>query len=351
MAPSCPHKKNDARDSYAGVVAEIPEIDIAALPGGGPAAQAVGRLLDGACRGAGFFYVVGHGVDPVLVERLDVLARAFFALPETEKSEIALRRGGRAWRGWFPVGGELTAGVPDMKEGLYFGTELGPDDPRVRAGTPMHGANLSPRRPAGFGAVVESYMQAMTEVAQLILSGIGRGLGLGPSWFGDRLTADPLVLFRIFRYPALAGSDDERWSVGDHTDYGLLTVLAQDARGGLQVRTSDGWVDVAPRAGRFVCNLGDMLERLTGGRYRSTRHRVRHTGDGDRLSFPFFLDPSWDATVERLPIVPRPADDDAGRRWDQMSVHGFEGTYGDYIVAKVGKVFPALAAETLTDGR
>jgi isopenicillin N synthase-like dioxygenase len=90
-----------------------------------------------------------------------------------------------------------------------------------------------------------------------------------------------------------------------------------------------------------------MLERLTGGRYRSTPHRVRNAGTGDRLSFPFFLDPSWEATVDRLPIVERPTDEQAANRWDHASVHGFEGTYGDYILAKVGKVFPELAAREI----
>jgi isopenicillin N synthase-like dioxygenase len=169
---------------------------------------------------------------------------------------------------------------------------------------------------------------------------------LGPTWFADHLTADPLTLFRIFRYPARSEPSTSPWGVAEHTDYGLLTILGQDNCGGLEVKTPSGWIHVPPRRGNLVCNLGDMLERLTGGCYRSTAHRVRNTADTDRLSFPFFLDPSWDATVERLPIVERPVDDAAAERWDHMSVHGFEGTYGDYIVSKVGKVFPDLAVGT-----
>jgi isopenicillin N synthase-like dioxygenase len=329
---------------------EIPEIDVGPLADGGPGAAAVGASLDAACRDVGFFYVVGHGVDPALGERVDALARRFFALSEAEKGEIAMARGGRAWRGWFPVGGELTAGVPDNKEGLYFGAELDTGHPRVVAGTPLHGSNLFPRHPAGLGPAVLACMDALTRLGHRILSGIALGLGLAPSWFDAHLTADPLVLFRIFRYPAMAGAGDDAWSVGAHTDYGLLTILGQDDCGGLQVHTPGGWVDAPPRPGAFVCNLGDMLERLTGGRYLSTLHRVRNAADTDRLSFPFFFDPSWDAPVERLPIVERPADDDAARRWDATSVHGFEGPYGDYIVAKVGRVFPDLAAGTIAGG-
>ena len=95
-----------------------------------------------ACRDSGFFYATGHGIPAELFARLDSASRKFFALSETEKLEIRMARGGRAWRGYFPVGGELTSGKPDMKEGIYFGTELSPDHPRVRARVPLHGANL-----------------------------------------------------------------------------------------------------------------------------------------------------------------------------------------------------------------
>jgi isopenicillin N synthase-like dioxygenase len=333
----------------------IPEIDLSPLlHGGEPEAAIVGEAIDSACREMGFFYLVGHGLDPVLLDDLESLARQFFARPDSEKSEIAMARAGRAWRGWFPVGAELTSGIPDNKEGIYFGQERGRDDQRVRSGTPMHGANLFPTEPAGLRAVVLEYIEAMTQLAQSVLSGMAIGLGLAPSWFSENLTADPLVLFRIFRYPPLANTDAQEesalldnWSAGEHTDYGLLTIVAQDDSGGLQVKASDGWIDVPPRAGAFVCNLGDMLERLTGGRYLSTPHRVRNAGSGDRLSFPFFLDPSWDATVDRLPIVERPTDLQAANRWDHASVHGFEGTYGEYILAKVGRVFPELAAREI----
>ena len=301
----------------------------------------VARAIDVACREAGFFSIIGHGVDPSLQIRLEELCREFFALPDDEKREIEMARGGRAWRGWFPVGGELTSGVPDIKEGLYFGEELPFDHPRVLAATPMHGANLFPDHPVGLRETVHDYIEEMTRVGQLVLGGIALALGLEQTWFSRRLTHDPLLLFRVFHYPP---TDGTRWGVAEHTDYGLLTILGQDAHGGLQVRSPEGWIDAPPIPGSFVCNLGDMLERLTGGLYRSTPHRVRNVSTEDRLSFPFFLDPSWDALVERLPIVARPQHDEgAAQRWDRTSVHGFSGTYGDYIVGKVKKVFPALA--------
>jgi isopenicillin N synthase-like dioxygenase len=108
------------------------------------------------------------------------------------------------------------------------------------------------------------------------------------------------------------------------------------------VRGPDGWIAAPPIPDTFVVNLGDMLERMTAGRYRSTPHRVRNTGNGDRLSLPLFLDPGWDAEVRP---VPNPLGRDRARdadRWDGASVHEWSGTYGDYLFAKVSKVFPAL---------
>ena len=182
-------------------MSDIPVIDISPLRHGGTPAVAVAGSLDAACREVGFFYVVGHGVDPDLLARLDALAREFFALPESEKSEIAMARAGRAWRGWFPLGGELTAGVADHKEGIYFGAEHLPTHAHVLRGTPMHGANLFPTHPSGLRAAVLDYVDVLTSVGQLVLSGLALGLGLDPDWFSAHLTSDPLVLFRIFRYP------------------------------------------------------------------------------------------------------------------------------------------------------
>src|SRR3954452_22464938 len=211
-----------------------------------------------------------------------------------------MARGGRAWRGWFPLGGELTSGVADLKEGVYFGAELDGTHP-----LPLHGRNLFPNEPAELREAVLTYLDVMTRLGQSVLGGLALGLGLERTWFVDNLTSDPLILFRIFRYPPTEYTADD-WGVAEHTDYGLLTILAQDDRGGLEVRTPQGWIDAEAIPNSFVCNLGDMLERLTGGRYRSTPHRVRNASDSDRLSFPFFLDPSWDAVVERLPVVERP---------------------------------------------
>jgi isopenicillin N synthase-like dioxygenase len=286
----------------------LPIIDMS----GGPeaAAGAIGR----ACRELGFFYVTGHGVPAALTARLEAAAREFFALPHEQKMEIEMARGERAWRGYFPVGAELTSGRPDRKEGLYFGAEIAASDPR--AALPLHGPNLFPRQVPALRAAVLEYLEALDGAARSVLHAVAASLGREPGFID---TTRPTVLFRIFHYPP-APEDPRDWGVGEHTDYGLLTLLAQDDNGGLQVRTPDGWIDAPPVPGSLVCNIGDMLERVTAGRYRSTPHRVRNVSGRDRLSYPYFFDPDFTAPVPTL-----------------------DGTYGDYLLAKVGKVFPDLA--------
>lgn len=319
----------------------IPVIDCTEALAGGDATAAA-AAIDTACREHGFFVVTGHGVDPELLAALDRAARDFFARPAAEKARIAMARAGAAWRGWFPPGGELTGGVPDGKEGIYFGREDGPDHPRVRAATPLHGPNLFPDEPAGLAPLVLEVLDRLTDLGQGVLELVALGLGLERDWFRRHLTADPTILFRIFHYPPAGEVPDASWGVQEHTDYGLLTLLAQDDVGGLEVRTPGGWIEAPPVPDSFVCNLGDMLERVTGGAYRSTPHRVRRPSRG-RLSFPFFLDPSWDAR-----IVPVPGFGDTGAppppRWDGRSVFDWDGTYGEYLSEKVARVFPDQAA-------
>ncbi|WP_394845560.1 isopenicillin N synthase family oxygenase [Pendulispora brunnea] len=295
-----------------------------------------------ACERDGFFYVSNHGVSESLQTELEVRARAFFARPLEEKMAIAMDRGGRAWRGYFPVGGELTSGVPDSKEGIYFGTELALEDPRVQACLPLHGPNLFPAE-GGFREAVLSYMRAMTELGHRLMAGIAESLGLEAREVSASLLRDPLTLFRIFNYPA-EPAETPRWGVGEHTDYGLLTILKQSDESGLQVRTARGWIEAPPLPGTFLCNIGDMLECMTYGRYRSTPHRVKNTSARDRLSLPFFFDPSFDADVR--PLVPRASLEET-TRWDGRSVFDFRGTYGEYLLDKVSKVFPALATSQL----
>lgn len=323
----------------------LPVIDIAPLLDGAASARIAGEI-EAACRDTGFFYVAGHGIDTETIARLDRASRMFFALPLEEKNRIAMAHAGRAWRGFFPVGGELTSGRPDLKEGVYFGTDLSADDARVKAGVPMHGANLWPEAVPELRPAVLAFMAETVRAAHAVLRGVSLSLGLDADYFARAYTADPTVLFRVFHYPPAREVDGE-WGVGEHTDYGLLTLLAQDDCGGLQVKSRAGWIEAPPIAGTLVCNIGDMLDRMTGGYYRSTPHRVRNVSGRERLSFPLFFDPAFSAVIEPLPERAAAARDDSGERWDRANLHVFEGTYGDYLLGKVGKVFPDLQRSVL----
>jgi polar amino acid transport system ATP-binding protein len=303
----------------------------------------VARRLDAAARRHGFFYVVNHGVDAALIDRLVALARRFFALDEAAKLRIPMSAGGLAWRGYFAAGGELTSNRPDWKEGLYLGCELPIDHPRVRDGVILHGANLWPEID-GFRATVLAYIEALTQLGHALMRGFALSLQLPEDWFAEHGTADPLILLRLFNYPTRAVPKhlDAGWGVGEHTDYGLLTLLWQDDVGGLQLRDGERWIDAPPLPGSFVCNVGDMLDRMTGGRWRSVPHRVTLNSSGrDRLSIPLFFDPDFDTRIVPVPGALAGADD-SGRRWDGANLHAFEGTYGDYVTAKIGRVFPQL---------
>ena len=328
----------------------VPRVDVGALVTGRGDTAAVARAIDTACRETGFFSIVNHGVD----------ARAARA-PGSRGARVLRARRRREVRGsrWCTAGapggdGSPSAGssrpeFPTGRRASTSGPSSTPDDPRVRAGLPLHGPNQFPRRPSGLRDTVLEYLEAMRTLSQDVMRGVALGLGLDADWFARELTRDPVVLFRIFHYPpASEPAHRDAWGVGEHTDYGLLTVLLQDATGGLQVRTPSGWIDVPADPDAFVCNVGDMLERMTGGRYRSTPHRARNPGAHGRLSFPFFFDPGWDAEVHAVPDVagdsPAP---DSPPRWDDADVHELSGTYGEYLLTKVGRVFPDLRDDVL----
>ena len=154
--------------------------------------------------------------------------------------------------------------------------ELSDDDPAVLAKSPLHGRNLFPDLP-GFRETVLDYLTGLTHLGHALMRGISLSLGLDEACFAERYTGDPLVLFRIFNYPRAAHAPqpgDEALGVGEHSDYGVLTILRQDDAGGLQVKSRSRWIEAPPIPGSFICNLGDMLDRLTRGLYRSTPHRV-----------------------------------------------------------------------------
>jgi len=289
----------------ASKLAEIPIIDLEPLLHGTQEDQAlVIREIGQACREIGFFYVINHGVPAALVGQVFDQAARFFALPDSVKAEIAIEKSA-CHRGWFKVGGENLDPAKqtqsgDLKEGVKIGRDLSAEHPLVVAGTPLHGPNQWPDLP-GWRAVMQEYYTAMEALGARLLQAFASALGLEQNYFDAWLEA-PMTTLGPLHYPPQRGHITEaQLGAGAHTDYGCLTMLAQDDAGGLQVRAKTGvWIDAPPVPGSFVVNIGDMMERWTNGVFTSTLHRVINVSGRERYSVPFFFDPDFDTPVECL---------------------------------------------------
>jgi len=282
----------------------------------------------------GFCYVVNHGVPAALVaDQFDWAAR-FFALPRAEKAAISLFHS-PARRGWEDLGAQTldAESQPDRKESFYSGVDYPPEHPNVRAGLNGYGANQWPAALPGFAAQMERYTTACTTLAERLMRCMALSLDLDAQFF-DASLREPMITLRLLRYPPQpAGAGDDVFGAGAHTDWGAVTILAQDAIGGLEVQTAAGaWVAAPPVPASFVVNLGDMIPRWTNGRYRSTPHRVinANASGRDRYSVPFFFSPNYHARIEAVPgsvpagEAPRFAPCTAGEHLEDM----YRRTYG-----------------------
>jgi isopenicillin N synthase-like dioxygenase len=277
----------------------IPVVDLAeARAAEGPVGE-LAAIVDRACRDTGFLAVTGHGIPPALRAAVLDAARTFFALPAEVKAEVAIERSPHH-RGYGGFGAEqLAPGVPpDRKETFDIGPE---EEAGAAGGSPLAGPNQWPDLP-GFRDTLEDYRAQATDVARLLMRLVAAGLGLPDRTF-DACLEHPRVNLRLLRYPAVDGPVAEgQLGAGAHTDYGCLTLLCSDGTPGLQVRTLDGtWVDVEVPDDALVVNLGDLLQRWTNDRYRSTPHRVVPPVGRDRYSVPVFVNPHEDTEVVCLP--------------------------------------------------
>ena len=162
--------------------------------------QAAAQIAD-AGGALGFFYVTDHGVTDATLERLRSEARAFFDLPRAQKQQIAMSRGGAAWRGWFPLAASSPPASRTTRRVSISARSTAADDPRVLAGWPLHGANLWPAAAPGLQPAVAAYFEAATRAAAAIMAGVSLALGLDAQHFAKAYLRRPTRLFRIFRYP------------------------------------------------------------------------------------------------------------------------------------------------------
>lgn len=291
----------------------IPILDLdGALHAGSPRGAALAMQLRAAATGSGFFYVRTHGVAAELIEDQFRLAAQLLALPAATREALAMRNS-PTMRGFENLGDQTLdlSARPDLKESFYCGMAYPDDHPYVQAGYQTYGHNQWPAELPEAPAICERYIQSMLALSRRLMQLLALSLSLPEKWF-DNTSDSPMVTLRMIRYPAHPEDADERtFGAGAHTDWGALTILAQDSHGGLEVCMPDGsWIPATPIEGCLVVNLGDMISRWTNGRYHSNPHRVRNTrsGGAPRYSIPFFYEPDYLARIEALPGTVAPGE-------------------------------------------
>lgn len=271
---------------------QTPVIDIGALDRGGHDAARVKEAVRRALTESGFMYITGHGIDPTTVSGAFAAARRFFELPRATKDRFGY---GSVADNFGFQGIEVESldptGVPDLKEAFTMRNALA-----VAAQTA--------RWPhAEFRDSALAFYDAALSAAHRIMRILAACLALPDEFFADRHGGENVTL-RFLRYPAnLPIKSSGQLGAGAHTDYGSITLLFQDDVGGLELRDVNGeWHFAPPVPDAVLINTGDLMERWTNGRFRSTVHRVRPiTGNRDRYSMALFVDPDGAVEIDCIP--------------------------------------------------
>ena len=293
----------------------IPLIDLSGSFEEDAARARVARDIHRACRETGFFYVTGHGVPRAVMDAQIAETGRFFAQAAEAKQAVHVSRSD-CRRGYEGAGMQVLdpGSAADLKESFIVAVDLPPDHPHVLAEVPGQGANQWPEGLPGFRAQMLRYQAEMIRLGRHLMACLAMSVDLDYDWFDDGLV-EPQCGIRLLRYPPQP--DDAAGNLlgaGAHTDWGSITILLQDDMAGLEVLNSaDEWILAAPMPGSFVINLGQMMERFTGGLYRANAHRVRNgSGTRERLSVATFfeLDPTY--RMGRAPTCPAPAEAEPG---------------------------------------
>lgn len=308
---------------------EVPVLDVAGLDS--DLAAIAARLRDHLER-VGFVYIAGHGVPRESVEAVRRASIAFHALPMAEKQKLKIDRNFRGYLG-LATSTIVTSSVarvtkPNQSESLMLMHEVAADDPDALAGKPLQGPNQWPDEALlpGFRRTMETYVAQMSALARRLIGAIAVSLGMPQDYFAAAF-ARPTTFLRLLHYPTQP-QEEGLFGSAPHTDYGFLTLLAQDDVGGLEVRNKAGdWVAAPPIADTFVMNVGDILWRWSNGLFTSTPHRVINRSGRERYSQPFFFDPAMATVIEALPPCVPPG---TAPRFPPV-------VYGDYLMERIDK--------------
>ena len=331
---------------------EVPVIDVAPLRNGTDPGAA-GAELARAATEVGFLYVRNHGVNAAVVERARSTALEFFRMPEEAKREAGTNQ---FHHGYLKPGSTKMYDDArlDLKESFNWGIELGPElgperdperDPecgnRLAGGSgsepdtgeapanPLLGPNVWPAAMPELKSSVYPYFEAASACAEDLLRGFALGAGLDSEHF-IQFRDRPVSRGSLQYYPPQPeGAEENQFGVAPHTDFGVLTVLRQDEIGGLEIQQRNGeWAAMPPIPGTLVVNIGDLLERWSNRRYRSTVHRVINSSGRERLSLVLAYDPNFETLVD-----PRAFCAEGERPHDEPI------TCGDYLLWRFRKAF------------
>jgi isopenicillin N synthase-like dioxygenase len=276
---------------------EIPVIDIGPLVDGSDPMVAA-RDLTWAATEVGFIYVRNHGIDDAVIETARQAGLAFFRQPLERKLEVVTNR---HHHGYLRPGATkmYDDAHVDLKESYNFGIDL--DDATLARHTDngLLGRNEWPAYMPALREALYPYFEAASACAETLLRGFALGAGKPADVF-TRSSDLPITRGSLQYYPPRPDDlSDDHFSLAPHTDFGMLTVLAQDAVGGLQIQAMDGtWIAAPPIPGTLVVNVGDLLGRWSNDTYRSTPHRVINSSGRERLSLVLAYDPNHETVVD-----------------------------------------------------
>lgn len=277
----------------------IPVIDISDLRDGQFTAE-IGKALHETSQNLGFIYVKGHGIPENVIDAARDNAYRFFRGDTKQKSTVAISAKHRGWLS--PGDAKMQDDLkPDLKESFVWGYQ--DSDGNTPSDHPLRGPNQWPPFVPELEACAMDYFHQAHHVAHLLMRGFAAGLNLDSDLF-LRSSSQPLSRASFVYYPPQPESlGEDRFGVGPHTDFGVLTVLCQDSVGGLQVKTRDDeWIEAPPIDGALVVNVGDLLSRWTDGAYNSTPHRVVNKSGRERLSLVLAFDPNPETLIDAQDI-------------------------------------------------
>ncbi|KAG0223935.1 hypothetical protein BGW41_005285 [Actinomortierella wolfii] len=256
-------------------------------------------------RTIGTFYIKDHGVPQELTRGAMETIRDYFNLPLEEKKKMHIVNS-RHFRGYKLMGEEFTNNEMDHREQLQFGPEreiiksFVPGASRDYSG--LEGPNLWPETTVElvprFKPCMIEFMEQLAILSSRLMEAVALSLGLEAYYFKNMFGTNPYYRLKAAKYPSV--NKESTIGCGAHKDTGFLTVLLQDMVGGLQGQNpaTQEWFDTKPIPDTFIVTMGEAIERLTGGYYNATVHRVLNNTSGqDRYSIPFFYDPCLDAMI------------------------------------------------------